>query len=106
MLVTFKTDAYADITMFGDIATELLRMMGHSGTVPSAINPEDIPAALERLEAALAAREPAAEHRGQGEEDETGQPRVSLRNRAFPLVKLLEAAHREQVPVIWEGTGG
>lgn len=103
MLVTFKTDAYANITMFGDVAVELLRMMGHSGTVPSAINPEDIPAALERLEAALAAREPEpAETAARDDEDQLGGRRVSLRNRAYPLVELMKAAHREQVPVMWE----
>lgn len=103
MLVRFRTDAYSDITMFGDVAVELLRMMGHSGTVPSAMLPEDIPAALERLEAALAAREPAAQEQPPRDPDEPNeQPRVSLRNRAFPLVRLFEAAHREQVPVTWE----
>ncbi|MHB1236388.1 MAG: DUF1840 family protein, partial [Gallionella sp.] len=28
MLVTFTTKAYADITMFGDVALALLKMMG------------------------------------------------------------------------------
>ncbi len=37
MLVTFTCKAYADITMFGDIALGMLRMMGHSETVPGAI---------------------------------------------------------------------
>ena len=55
MLVTFRTSAYANITMFGDVAVRLLKMMGHSGTVPSAIRADDVPAALERLKAALAA---------------------------------------------------
>ena len=49
MLVAFKSDAYADIIMFGDVAQQLLKMMGHSGTVPSAIQADDVPAALERL---------------------------------------------------------
>ena len=37
MLVTFTTKAYADITMFGDVALAMLKMMGHSATVPGAI---------------------------------------------------------------------
>jgi hypothetical protein len=37
MLVTFTTDAYADITMFGDVVHTMLKMMGHSGTVPGAL---------------------------------------------------------------------
>ena len=49
MLVTFTTDAYADITMFGDVALATLKMMGHSATVPGAILAADVPAALSRL---------------------------------------------------------
>jgi hypothetical protein len=37
MLITFSCSAYADITMFGDVAVRLLRLTGHSGTVPGAI---------------------------------------------------------------------
>ena len=53
MLVTFKTEAYANITMFGEVAVTLLKLMGHSGTVPGALMAEDVPAALERLKAAV-----------------------------------------------------
>jgi len=55
MLVTFHTNAWSSITMFGDVAVTLLKMAGHSGTVPSAMLAADIPAALERLEHKLAA---------------------------------------------------
>jgi hypothetical protein len=54
MLVTFRTAAYADLLMFGDSAVHLLKLMGHSGTVPSALVAEDVPAALERWRTALA----------------------------------------------------
>jgi len=43
MLVTFTTKAYADITMFGDVAVAMLKMMGHSTTVPGAIVAEEVP---------------------------------------------------------------
>ena len=49
MIVTFTTKAYTDITMFGDVALSLLNMMGHSGTVPSAILAADVPEALTQL---------------------------------------------------------
>jgi hypothetical protein len=42
MLVTSSCPAYSDITMFGEVAVRLLKMMGHSGTVPSAVLAEDI----------------------------------------------------------------
>ena len=50
MLVTFHTKSYANITMFGDVAKQLLELLGHSGTIPSAIKAEDVPAALARLD--------------------------------------------------------
>ena len=98
MLVTFTTKAYADITMFGDVAVTLLKMMGHSGTVPGAILAADLPAALSRLTAAIdkTRTETSA---GDDDEDET---RVSLSNRALPLVDLLTAAPQQNCDVMWE----
>jgi hypothetical protein len=98
MLVTFTTDAYADITMFGDVAQTLLKMMGHSGTVPSAILAEDVPAALNRLTAAIEAAKAAP---SVDDEDED-EPQVSLSNRAWPLINLLTAAAKEGCDVMWK----
>lgn len=102
MLVKFETTAFGSITMFGDVAIKLLKLMGHSGTVPSAIMPEDIPEALQRLRTGIAREEAAAtdELATEVENEEEGQY-VSLRNRAFPLIELLEAAEEENVPVMW-----
>lgn len=97
MLVTFHTKAYADITMFGDIAVRLLKMMGLSGTVPSALMPEDIPAALTKLKAALKKQE--VDIPSKNMEDE---PPVSLSHRASPLIELLEAAHAASAEVVWD----
>lgn len=98
MLVTFTTDAYADITMFGDDAKALLKMMGHSGTVPSAILAADVPAALSRLTAGIEVVKaaPAVET-----EDED-EPPVSLSNRALPLIELLAAAAKDGCDVMWK----
>ena len=65
MLVTFTTNTYADITLFRDVALALLKMMGHSATVPGAILAADIPAALSRLTTAIEAEKasPPAETR-------------------------------------------
>lgn len=98
MLVTFHTKAYADITMFGDIAVKLLKMMGLSGTVPSALMPEDIPQALENLRAALQ-KQAAVELPASAQDEE---PAVSLNHRAGPLVALLEAALAADAEVMWD----
>jgi hypothetical protein len=99
MLVTFSTSAYADITMFGDVAVRLLRLMGHSGTVPGALLEQDVGAALRRLEAGVAAYEEEAP--SQATQEESDEPRVSLRTRALPLIDLLRAAEKEKVDVMW-----
>src|SRR5690554_3533439 len=101
MLVTFKTKAYANITMFGDVAVKLLHMMGHSGTVPGAILADDVPAYLERLKAAIAAEKLKAAPE-QPRSDEDGEPPVSIAKRALPLIELLEAAARGHNDVLWE----
>lgn len=98
MLVTFHTKAYADITMFGEVAVRLLKMMGLSGTVPSALTPEDIPAALEKLHAALKRQEQAA-YPPAANDDE---PAVSLAHRAAPLIALLQAAQAADTEVMWD----
>ena len=98
MLVTFTTDAYADITMFGDVALALLKMMGHSGTVPSAILAAEVPAALSRLTAGIEAAKAAPSVNNEDEDE----PQVSLSNRALPLINLLTAATLEGCDVIWK----
>ncbi len=101
MLVTFRTPAYSDITMFGDVALALIEHMGHSPTVPSAIAAEDVPRALERLRAAIDERggetlPPAPE------ETRRDADKVSLAHRALPLVQLLEAAAKADTYVMWD----
>ena len=104
MLVTFSCPAYADITMFGDVALRLLKMMGHSGTVPSALAAQDVQPALERLEAAVAAEVESAGLESPAE-DEDGEPVVSLSHRALPLIELLKAAAKAECHVMWESNG-
>lgn len=98
MLVTFTTEAYADITMFEDVALAMLKMMGHSGTVPSAISAEDVPAALDRLKAAV----DTGKITQQVEDEDTDEPAVSLAHRALPLIDLLTAAAKAGCYVMWK----
>ena len=99
MLVTFTTKAWADITMFGDIAVSLIKMMGHTGTVPSAILAEDVPAALARLKEAVG-QEPEDGAAGE-DDDESGERKVSIPTRAYPLIELLTAAAEQKCDVMW-----
>lgn len=101
MLVTFSCPAYADITMFGEVAAHLLKLMGHSGTVPSALLAEDVAPALERLRAAIAAHHPPPEPE-HSEDTDDDEPVVSLSHRALPLLELLEAAAKANCNVMWD----
>lgn len=101
MLVTFTTDAYADITMFGDDALAMLKMMGHSATVPGAILAADVPEALSRLTAALEAQKEASPP-VENEDEDAQEPVVSMANRALPLIELLTAAAKANRNVMWK----
>ncbi len=102
MLVTFKTDAYADIIMFGDVARRLLKMMGHSGTVPGAILADDVPAALDRLKRAVESEKSTENPPSSREGEENDQEAVKLSYRALPLIELLTAAAKKKRDVMWE----
>jgi hypothetical protein len=103
MLITFKTPVHADITMFGDVAKALIKMLGHSGSVPGAILAEDVPAALERLKAAVSSNPEAPLNPRRDDQDEDARAEsVSLAHRALPLIDLLEAAARERKNVMWD----
>jgi hypothetical protein len=103
MLITFSCPAYADITMFGDVAIRLLQLMGHSGTVPSALLAKDVPAALARLEAAIAAARQLPEPEAPADDEDESEP-VSLPHRALPLIDLLKAAAKAECNVMWDDT--
>lgn len=105
MLLTFKSDAYADITMFGDVAQQLLKMMGHSGTVPGAILAKDVPAVLDRLTRAIDTEKavaPAAPSPGDIPDKDMDDQAVSLTYRALPLIELLTAAAGKNCDVMWQ----
>jgi hypothetical protein len=116
VLVTFKTNSYADITMFGDAGESLLKMMGQSGKVPGAIMASDVPAALRALKDSLAAvangassggtpgsgTSSSAESSAAGDEQDGDAPPVMLSTRALPLVELLEAAIASSDNVLWD----
>ena len=99
MLITFKTSAYANITMFGDVGLKLLEMMNFGKAVPGAITAEDVPQALINLQQGLATIPQQAEAAGAEDDD---QPSTSLHTRAVPLLELLKAATVDHNLVGWE----
>lgn len=105
MIITFKSKASGDVIMFGDVATQMLRIMGKREDVPGIVTVEQLPDAVARLKAAVAAERADV---GGGtataaEEDEAAaRERVTLSQRAVPLIDLLERSLKERTPVLWE----
>jgi hypothetical protein len=62
----------------------------------------DIPAAVARLEQALAAGAQLPARQPEPEDEREGAAPVSLRLRAFPLIDLLKRAAAKQADVMWD----
>ena len=126
MLVTFRSTATESITLFGEHASTLLKLMGATGHIPGALGAEDVPAALSALEKAVerlkaearaqadaknftgspaSSKEPPAggvERPRQERSDEEQAPPVSIETRAVPLIALLKRAAAAGAEVMWQ----
>ena len=94
--------------MFGDAATTLLKLLGHSATIPGAILAADLPAALASLRSGLdrhgdtPAPEPGAEPTPPPRDEDNRPPPITLRTRAVPLIDLIETAIVRGADLMWE----
>jgi len=101
MLIKFDSEV-GSFTMDAKIAVQLLKTMGHSGTVPGAMLPNDIPGALARLKGAVERSPKPNPEQVRDAEDQGQEPPVSLRQRAFPLIDLLTRAAAQRKEVLWK----
>lgn len=109
MLITFKSAAGADVIMFGDIAKKLVAILGKDPQDGKGIvTVEQLPDAIARLRAAI--DEDKARQAGHAQDEDEDEPDperrgmaapVSLAQRAWPLLDLLQLSQREGVPVVW-----
>ena len=109
MLVKFST-SFGQLLMQGEPAVALIKLGGHSGTVPSAVLAAELPGFLAKLQAGLELQgdqvspPPPVKEPGAGWEDEA-EPReqtIKLRLRAVPLLDMLNTAIRQQSDLLWE----
>jgi hypothetical protein len=114
VLVVFRSPATESITMFKDVAVELLRLMGATGHIPGGLSAVDTRAALTRLETAIDrirtethAETPArpADNEDWGAEEDKDldrEPPVAIAARAVPLLSLLKRAAAADAAMTWE----
>ncbi|HAV1390396.1 TPA: DUF1840 domain-containing protein [Vibrio parahaemolyticus] len=100
MLVKFSCKNHASVIMFGDVAQEIIKMMGHSGKVPSAIFSSDIPEVLVKLNSAIEREK--IRNLNNVEVHENAEPTISIIERAYPLLELLKTAIEGKCDVMWE----
>jgi hypothetical protein len=101
MIYKFKSKAAGDVIMMGPGGDQVLGIIGKAPGPKGIIEPGQMPAAMQALEAAIAAEDAARKEA----QDEDGQPAkgdgVSLRQRAWPLVEMMKRAQAANEPIVW-----
>lgn len=112
MIYEFQTAAGGKITYTDVVGAQLLHVIGKNPGPRGVITVEEIPGALEAIDAALARErerqaderrtlEPHASGDTDDEDERNKAPVVTLAQRAFPFVDLLKFALREKENVTW-----
>lgn len=113
MPITFKSQATGDLLMLQASAEALLSLLGKTATEPGILEPKDMPSALAVLkglpvdqpETVDTARSLPDDAAGLSETTPADRPfadePVTLRQRASPLVRMIERALAENKPIVW-----
>lgn len=105
MIYRFKSKAGADVILMGVNGEQMLGLIGREAAAQGLIAHETLPAAISALEQSVADDE-AAFARLQAEAEAAGEPvprreGVSLRQRAWPLIGLMNHALKAGEDVLW-----
>lgn len=109
-MITFQSEASGDVMMFDEVAHRMMDIIGKEHTQRGVVTVEQLPECIARLKAAIAEDRARARGRpdgeGDGDEEETGvAARVSLAQRALPLLELFERSLAREKPVLWGVAG-
>jgi len=105
MSLKLRSAATSDLLLLSATAERLLGLLGKEAGQAGVLEPKDMPAALEVLKNL---REPDADvSQHQQTEDQDDRPQafqdepISLRKRAWPLIKMIEEAQAAGKPIVW-----
>ncbi len=113
MLFKFKSQAASDLIMLEADARRLLKIILDKDPVQGIVLAQDLPAAMARLEAAVAhdeamRKQRAAQNKPEEETAERAddgeaklQEAVSLAQRAAPMLRLLKLSSAQGADVVW-----
>ncbi len=96
MLYRFKSKNMGDVIMLEATGRHILEIIGKSATSKGIIQPDEMPAAIQAIEAAI-----ALEESRDGKEDETVAEGVGLHQRAKPFIDMLRWNHKSGEEVVW-----
>lgn len=108
MLITFKSKAAAEVLMYAKHAQPILDLLGKDVS-RGVITAEESGNAIAKIEAEIARRKQAdaaqeaaaADQAADNDADVVRPIHVSFATRAFPLLEMLRAAHRDREFVMW-----
>jgi hypothetical protein len=103
MLYKFKSKNAGDVIMLEPHGRLVLEIIGKEAGPKGIILPEQMPAALLNLRAAIEQEEllERQQQLAQKAEQKNQPPGIALRHRALPFMQMLEACHREGDSVMW-----
>lgn len=109
MIIKFAT-RNGHLLMQAEPAVTLVKLGGHSGTVPSAVLAADLPAFAAKLRAGLEQHgdelspppPPATSGHDDDEDEEPRERPIKLRLRAVPLLDMIDTAIRQTSDLLWE----
>ena len=108
MLYKFKSKVTGDLIMLEPNGCQILKIIGKSSDAPQGqgiLLPQDMPAAIGALEAAVAQDEAQRQQRLQEAQEAGDAPpqleAISLRQRAAPFIEMLQRCHRADKEVVW-----
>ena len=96
MLYKFKSKNAGDVIMLEPNGRRILEVIGKDAGAAGIILPEQMPAAIAAIEAAIALEESADEKDDVQKGDAPG-----LRQRAMPFIDMLKRNHKAQTEVVW-----
>ncbi|MEY3724757.1 MAG: hypothetical protein RLZZ365_692 [Pseudomonadota bacterium] len=100
MIHQFQTKNATPVIMLDDLTHRIFNAIGRPFENQGIFLPEQIPAYIERLQAAIDAEQNDASSSSATDDDQSANP-DPLGRRAYPFLELLHQALQDQEPVVW-----
>lgn len=101
MLYEFKSRRTGSVTMTQSVAEELLKIIGKTPGPTGIITVAQMPAAIAAMRQAVSHAPPVPDDADNPDGKTDPNAYVSLAQRTWPLIELLEEAHGKNIDITW-----